>query len=183
MATDEIVDKELLSLMGLCLLCIQQAEQVLAGAVESVLDRPRKGYIEESAQTKKKTLGEMINRAKRGTKLEHQIKEDLFTFLNMRNKFVHDVAEIPGWSVRETEGREIAKAFLVDLMLRSIKITITFITVFNLSAKNEFGVDLFSDHSTEHKKLISILEEEFRNDAQSILDGRRNKPAGRRVDS
>jgi hypothetical protein len=85
-----------LGLIGMCLLSVQQAERVLSAAVETILDRPDLNLAEQSQVKQKQTLGDFLKRLKRRVKLEYGLKERLFKFLEMRNKFVHNLSEVPG---------------------------------------------------------------------------------------
>src|SRR5206468_917726 len=134
-------EKELMtlwSLMGVCLLLVQQAERVLAGAVESVLDNPDLRLMEQSEFQRKQTLGDFLKRLKRRVKIEPTLKEKLHQFLNMRNAFVHNHSEIPGWDLKTEEGRDVAWKFLVELAGTSLAITGLFTTLFSASAKDEY---------------------------------------------
>jgi hypothetical protein len=90
------LNRRILTMIGVCLLCVQQAEQVLSGAVENILDRPGSLFTNASEAKQKQTLGELLKRIKGRVKLEYGLKERLFQFVKMRNTFVHDVSAVPG---------------------------------------------------------------------------------------
>jgi hypothetical protein len=164
-------------LIGLCLLCVQQAEHVLSGAVESVLDRREVGLMQQGDHEKKQTLGDFLMRLKGRTKLNDTLKERLFKFLEIRNTFVHEFSQKPEWDLRTAQGREAANGFLVELIVAALATTCLFMTLFTVSAKDDFGKDLFTDEEHEHRDAAAVLEKFFGKHAREILAGRYQKPA------
>ena len=167
---------EVVTLMGIALLCVQQAEGVLSSAVVSVLERRATNFAHQSEAQQKKTLGDFLKKLKAQTKLEFGVKERLFKFLEMRNKFIHNPSEIPEWNLQTKEGRLAIKIFLAELSFSALAITSLFMTLFQVSAKDEFGVDLFEDQDKEKRAIAAILENQFGAKARRILAGRYHKP-------
>jgi hypothetical protein len=58
-------EMEVFSSMGLCLSCIQQAEQVLQFTIETVLDDPTLNLAEQSEPERKHTLGDFLRKLKK----------------------------------------------------------------------------------------------------------------------
>ena len=135
-----------LSLLGLCLLCVQQAEIRIESAVEIILDRPPQSFANESENKRKQTLGELLMRLKRRVKLEHGLKENLFTFLEMRNTLIHDFSTTHGSDLRTEKGREKASLFLLELTHAALATTMLFGTLFSVASKDDYprGWFLFS---------------------------------------
>ena len=165
-----------LAMIGQCLLCVQQAERVLSGAVKSVLDRPGLKLTEQSETKQWKTLGELLMKLKLHHKLEYGLKERLFKFLEMRNTLVHNISAVPGWNLSTEEGDNIAKAFLYELAGTAVTITMLFITLFSVSAKDEYGVDLFKEEEQSKRNMVEALEKVFGTKARTILAGRNRGP-------
>ena len=124
-----------LSLIGVCLLSVQQAERVLAGAVEHVLDRPDLKLMEQTEIERKQTLGDFIRRLKKRVKIERTLKDKLYCFLNLKNTFVHNLSEVPGWDLKTERGRKVAWTFLMELIFISQATTALFGTLYNVSAR------------------------------------------------
>lgn len=173
------LDRETLTLMGLigmCLLCIQQAERVLSAAVETILDRPDLNLAEQSEVKQKQTLGDFLKRLKGRVKLEYGLKERLFKFLAMRNTFVHSLSEVPGWDLETEEGRKVARMFIGELAFTALAITSLFTTLFSVSAKDDLGVDLFKEDEKQIRERVEVLEKYFGTQARKILAGRYRGP-------
>src|SRR5262249_5041310 len=88
-----------LSMMGMCLVAVQQAEHRLAAAVESVFDDPRLRLMEQTEVERKKTLGELLKRLRQTVKIKPFVRDRLYHFLEMRNTFIHNISEVPGWDL------------------------------------------------------------------------------------
>jgi hypothetical protein len=169
-------DRELqtYALMGVCLLHVQLAERVLAGAVESVLgDRTLTGakLMEQTEYERKRTLGDFLKELRRCARIEPKFNDKLWRFLKMRNTFVHNLSEVPGWNPTTEEGRKVATEFLAELLALALGVTGVSISLFTVSAREEFGEDLI-----EGNRLVSQLEEHFGSTARKILAGRYRKP-------
>ena len=173
--TNRDPDREVLALIGMCLICVQKAEHVLSFAVEKVLDRGDPKLFAQPENNQKQTLGDLLKRLKRQVRIEYDLKERLFEFLKMRNTFVHNLSEIPGWDLETKDGRMAAKLFLGELCFLALAISALFITLFVVSAKDEFGVDLHKDHPEDIRSRVALLEKHLGNKARKLLAGRRNK--------
>jgi hypothetical protein len=176
MSVDEDPRLRVVSFMGWCLLMVQEAERALARAVETVLDHPDLWLLEQSEFERKQTLGDFLKKLKRRVKVEPALKDGLYHFLKMRNTFIHDVAEVPGWDLASEQGRKIAMEFLVELAVASLAVTALFITTFHVGAKIDLGED-FSERAEESKRqIIEILEKQFGPLARKILAARYRPP-------
>ena len=174
------VDEEMLDLVGLigmCLLCVQQAEEVLSGVVETILDRPEQNLTEQSEVKQRQTLGDFLKRLKQRVKVEYGLKERLFKFLQMRNTFVHKLSEVPGLDLETEKGRAVARMFVGELCMTALFISMLFTTLFSVSAKDDLGADLFRDEDEQTQKMAAMLEKLLGEKARKILAGRYQKPA------
>jgi hypothetical protein len=89
----------------------------------------------------------------------------------MRNSFVHDLSEVPGWDLSTEEGIKVAWEFLIELAALAVTVTGVFMTLFTVSARERFGAELI-----EGNRQMSLLEEHFGPTARKILAGRYRKP-------
>jgi hypothetical protein len=87
---------------------------------------------------------------------------------------------VPGWNLHTKGGREAAYKFLVELTMSGMAIASVFGSLFVVSAKDEFGIDLVQEvHGEKLKderfKAIARVMENFEPIARRILAGRRGK--------
>ena len=116
----------LYSWMGICLAFVQLAERTLQQAIETVLDDPIVRLSEQNESARKQTLGDFLKKLKKRVKLDYDLKERLYDFLRMRNQFVHDLAEVPGWDLNTIEGRNTSQLFFTELTMEALYITALF---------------------------------------------------------
>src|SRR5271156_2786636 len=133
-----------------------------------MLDDPDLNLMEQTETQRKQTLGDFVKRLKRRVKLEPKFKDDLYRFLNMRNTFVHNLSEAPGWDMEAPEGRVVARKFMTELAVRSITITAIFTTLFSVSAKDEYGGDLFKEGQEIEWQIVGILEKHIGATARKV---------------
>ena len=174
MARDQDPKLIIYSLMGVCLLHVQLAERVLAGAVESVLDDRKltvARFMEQTERERKRTLGDFLKELRSRTKVEPKFNQKLWRFFRMRNAFVHDFSEIPGWDLSTERGREIAIEYLVELIALALNVTGVFLSLFTVSAREDFGEEL-----VEGNLLMDKIEKLFAPTARKILAGRNRRP-------
>jgi hypothetical protein len=62
------------------------------------------------------------------------------------------------------------------LTFASLAVTSLFTMVFHVSAKDDFGADLFEDKGERDRKMIEMLEQHFGARARELLAGRYRKP-------
>jgi hypothetical protein len=158
------------SLIGVTLLHVQLAERALGETVKLVLkDRtltPSK-LMELTEPERKKTLGDFLKELKTRTRLETAFKDKLYRFLKMRNTFIHNISELPGWDVKTDAGREKGIEFLAELLHLALTVTGVFTSLFAISARDELGEELF-----EGNRLVRLMEEHFGSTARKILAAR-----------
>jgi hypothetical protein len=150
MAKDRSPELHTYALMGVCLLHVQMAERVLGGAVELVLRDPTltlSKLMEQTERDRKRTLGEFLKELRSRARLEPKFKDKLWRFLQMRNTFVHNLSEVPGLNAHTEQGRKVAREFLVELLFLAISLTFVFLTLFSVSAREDFGKELIEGKS------------------------------------
>lgn len=175
MSRDQDAQIRTLALIGVCHLVVQQAERVLAGAVEVVLKDPTAPKLmEQTEYERNRTLGAVLKELKSRARVKPKFKDKLYRFLKMRNTFVHNVNEAPGWNLSTDEGARVAAEFIVELLMLAFTVTGVFMCLFTVSAKEDLGEDLME--GVEGRQLIDLLEEHFGPTARKILSGRYRKP-------
>lgn len=172
MPSDSKAEIRVYSHIGLCLLCVQQAERILQTSVNTVLDDPHIRLIEQTESERKQTLGNFLRKLRRRVRLEAKVRERLYKFLNMRNKFVHELSDIRDFDLRKEDGRQAAMEFVVELTFLALSTTILFATVFSVWAKDTYNKEFFEVEGAEAKQLLAMFEERFGETARKILAGK-----------
>jgi hypothetical protein len=72
--------------------------------------------VTRQQQLRTKTLGRLLYEMRRRLKIIPHFEDILAKYLEMRNTFVHNVDEVPGWSLNTDEGIAAAHSFLTDLL-------------------------------------------------------------------
>jgi len=112
---------------GVCLACVQQAERALQTALGTVLGNEYSKLVDQSEPEKKQTLGDFIRKLKQRFKLPIRVKDDLYTFLSMRNQLVHEFK----FGFQTEDGRTEARPFLLELTARAISVTGLLVAIFS----------------------------------------------------
>ena len=103
MSSDRSPELRAYALMGVCLLHVQQAERVLAGAVELVLNdqtlAPAK-LMEQTESEQKRTLGKVLKELRKRATIERKFRNKLYRFWEMRNTFIHNLSGLPGLDLK-----------------------------------------------------------------------------------
>src|SRR5258706_3749096 len=120
MLTESSPEMRTYGLMGVCLLHVQLAEQGVARAVESILEDSTVKLMEQTEDERSRTLGTFLKKLRRRTRIDPNLNRKLSHFLRMRNTFVHNASEVPGFDIRTEDGREVATKFLVELVLSAM---------------------------------------------------------------
>jgi hypothetical protein len=165
-------DLAILSLMGVCLLHVQLTERIVTEVVSSVLQGPEgKTFIEQTERRRRKTLGDFLKELPTHVKIEPDLHDKLWHFLSARNKFIHNLREIPGWDLRTAEGRDVATKFLEDMLSSAAEIGGLFITIRTSAAKT--GAE--DAPPRQGNEAQAYLEKTYGPDARKVLQGRRKK--------
>ena len=154
-------------LIGICLMCVQQAEHMLGMAAKSVLKNPKLILMEQTEAEQRRTLNDLLRELKTQVRLERDFKERLYRFRDMRNRFVHNLHEVPGWNWQTEEGQEVALKFVVELIFLSQGISCIFAAVLGIAFREELGEELADANDT-----LKMVEKWFGPRARKILKGR-----------
>lgn len=130
--------------------------------------------MEQTEYERKRTLGEFLKELKTWTNIEPKFKDSLYRFLKMRNIFVHNVDEVPGWNLDTQQGRKIANVFLRELCMLAAFVASVFLTLPAVRAKMDFGKEVKG--SAAHQRAMNLLEKHFGSVAREILEGRYRRP-------
>lgn len=171
-------DMKLYAYVGLCLSCVQLAERALQSAINTVLDDEGIRIAEQSEPERKQTLGDFLKKLKRRVRLPARVKDDLYTFLKMRNEFVHE----SHFDFRTSDGCEKARLFLLELIFRALSIAGLIVAVYQVWARDEhdeeffdeefFDEALFEMSSDQHRLIVQHFEQHYGSLARQILAGR-----------
>jgi len=159
----------LLIYTGLCLNYVQLAERALQAVLQTVLNDKHK-FAEQSELERKQTLGDFIRELKQRSKLPQHVKDDLYDFLNMRNRFIHEMNGSP----RNKNEYDAALLFLVELLFRSLKILGLLTSMFQVWSRDKFNQEFFSEEFFEnqtekHRALLAFFEDRYGPLAKEIL--------------
>jgi hypothetical protein len=155
--------------IGVCLLYVQMAEKVINGSSQQVFGKQLTiGAKSESEQ--KRTLGALLIELRTQTDLPRDFRDKLYTFLRMRNDFVHDFTKISG-DLQTQAGQDAALKFLIDLLFLAHEVMGVFISTYTISAREEFGEDMINNN-----RLLRSIEETFGPAARRLLAARRASP-------
>jgi hypothetical protein len=112
--------KQMLALIGVTLLRLQSTETTLQFCMTYVLPKMPNLTWEMLASRQEylrtKTVGYLLNELRSRVQVIPHFENVLTRFLGMRNTFVHNVDEIPGWSLNSDEGISTAHSFLRELL-------------------------------------------------------------------
>jgi len=112
--------KQTLALIGVTLLRVQSTETTLKFCMTYVLpktpDLTWEMLVNREQYLRTKTVGYLLYELRKRVEIILQFEDVLTQFLRMRNTFVHNVDEIPGWSLDGDEGIAAAHSFLRELL-------------------------------------------------------------------
>jgi hypothetical protein len=95
--------------------------------------------MEQTVSERRKTLGDFVGELKKRVVLERGFRDRLYRFLNMRNTFIHNFSAVSGSNLRSEKDRELATAFVIELTALSLFLIGVFMSLFTISAREEFG--------------------------------------------
>ena len=174
MSKDSVDPMRTYAWIGLGLLCVQMAEQSLQSAIQTVLDDEDVRLAEQSEPERKQTLGDFLKRLKKRVKLPVHFKEELYTFLRVRNQLVHEF----DFKLGTDEGRKASNLFIQELAFRAISISGLMMTVFQVCARDEYDEEFydkrfFPEMENEHmQQMLKFFEQHHGGLAREILAGR-----------
>jgi hypothetical protein len=113
--------KHIFACLGLMLLHIQGIEKVIHLCVSYVFPKTPLHELsilalqETTEALRRKTIGALLCELKARVGIDDTFENVLSKFLTMRNTVVHNLDEIPGWSLDSEDGIAVAHSFLREL--------------------------------------------------------------------
>jgi hypothetical protein len=86
----------------------------------------------QTAEEAKKTLGYFLGQLRRRVPVQAGFDAELSEFLELRNKLVHHLYEVEGLNFATPEGREVAEAFILKACVKTMHITLIFVSLIQL---------------------------------------------------
>ena len=121
---------QILLRIGYVFLHLQDTERVTKVAIQVAMPAQNDLFLslveKLDPQARKKPLGVFLVALRQRASLKADIDKLLERYLSSRNTFVHNLAEVPGWSLQTEEGLTIASAFLVRLLTDSKDVRLLF---------------------------------------------------------
>lgn len=159
--------KSLLIRIGTTLLLVQTVERMLRMTMTWVFQKRSPLTIEaleaQREAERKKTIGYFIAELKKRADVHPLLEANLSHFLTMRNQFVHNLSDIPGWDTHTEEGQKIALKFVNDLFHLSQALLKIFAALLRSWGEQiGSGVPLpdnefFADVEANYKPLVDAL--------------------------
>jgi hypothetical protein len=110
--------KKIVTFIGMALLVVQATEQIIRLVTTHVIPGPSPLTFESlrsrSRDARNRTIGFLLGKLRERVDLDETFDECLRRFLEMRNTFIHNLDEVPGWSLDTEQGCTVAEAFLVE---------------------------------------------------------------------
>lgn len=110
--------KKIVTFTGMALLTVQATEQIIRLVTTYVIPSPNPLTFESlqsrNREDRNRTIGFLVGKLRERVEVAPTFDERLRRFLEMRNTFVHNLDEVPGWTLETEQGREVAKRFLVE---------------------------------------------------------------------
>src|ERR1700746_1330966 len=101
------IQKQMLAFRGVTLLRLQSTKTTIQFCMTHVLPKTSNLTWEmlndRQQYLRTKTVGYLLHQLRTRVAIDPQFDEMLIKFLGMRNTFVHNVNEIPGWSLDTDE--------------------------------------------------------------------------------
>ena len=139
--------KDILAWIGMALLSLQTTESVIALSLKLVL--PDDGYVTLETlerENGRKTLGQLLSVLRSRVDLADDFAATLDAFLEHRNSFIHRIDQIPGWSLDNPSGLQVARHFIVHLAnLNRVVLNVFLGLLRSWQAQNDIEIPLPSD--------------------------------------
>jgi hypothetical protein len=176
MAQQDHNDKrdELLLMVGQIVLISQTTEKVIRLCLTFVIQEDAPLTLEKleflELKEKKKTIGYFLSELRKRASLDEDFDQLLIEFLEKRNTLIHNVEDVPGWSLENSSGRIEARKFLGKLAFLTVEVLKIF-TGLVRAWQNQVGIDtsdleiqseFFSEIDRQYTPLIdSLLSEKL----------------------
>lgn len=117
--------------MGLALVFLQTTEQLIRKCLTYVFPPDGGVTLEmlEQVGKRKHTLGKFLCELRKRVDIDDQFDSILDEFLDMRNKLIHRLEDVPGWSLDNDDGLKIARHFVDRLLIIDQKVRGVFVTL------------------------------------------------------
>lgn len=139
--------REILFRMGFALLMMQTTEQLINMCLTYVL--PEGGVITlemlERSNRKKRTLGQFLIELRKRVDVDQHFDVVLEEFITKRNALIHRVADVPGWSLDNQPGCQIALQFIDRVIILDETVRDTFVALLAVW-QNEADIATPVDH-------------------------------------
>lgn len=125
-----------LAKIGFLLLDVQSTERAIklcAKVALPKLDQILTGLGDriQNGEYDRKTIGQMLGQLRERATFQTDFEAILDRFLRNRNLLAHDLANIPGWSLKKEEGLKAANEFLDELTDDSRTVRSVFVGIIN----------------------------------------------------
>ena len=147
---DMIFDKsqrDILFRIGVALLLMQTTEQLISMCLTYVL--PEGGVLTlemlERHNQKKRTLGQFLIELRKRVDIDQHFDVILEEFLVKRNTLIHRIEDVPGWSLHDEQGCQIARQFVDRLIIVDNYVRDTFMALLSVW-KKEVDIKTPVDH-------------------------------------
>jgi hypothetical protein len=111
--------KDLLIRIGVTLMLVQTVERILRLTMTFVFQKTSPLTLEaietQQEAERRKTLGYFIAELKKRVDVHPSLEQGLSQFLTMRNAFVHNLSDVPGWDSDSDEGCAHSMKFVNQL--------------------------------------------------------------------
>lgn len=159
-ASGEIAEKSIHAYIGEILLFLQVTEKAIRITMTYAIQKDQSGpgmtYDQIVAQEKierRKTLGYFLSQLRSRVSLDVKFDEELATFLELRNQFVHHLSSVPGWDLDTTEGLKVAHEHLTKV-LRYSSYTLMVFSGIVRNWQRQTGVEPISPEFDSLKEFI-----------------------------
>lgn len=167
------VQIRLFALIGLALLYAQQVERAIEFILNTVLKDTSvtiESLTSDAEKEGTRSLGYFMRELRKRTRIDRAFNQKLYRFLKMRNTFVHNLSEVPGWNLDTEEGQEASARFLFELISLSLGITGVLASLLTISMREEFGEEL-----AEGNQILAFLEKSHGETARGLFLGMNRK--------
>lgn len=158
--SSEITEKSIQTYIGEILLFLQVTEKAIRITMTYVIQKDQNGsgmtYDQIVAQEKierRKTLGYFLSQLRSRVSLDEKFDEDLATFLDLRNQFVHHLSSVEGWDLDTTKGLTVAHEHLTKV-LRYTAYTLMVFSGIVRNWQKQTGVEPISPEFNSLKEFI-----------------------------
>jgi hypothetical protein len=159
--------KNLLLHIGTTLIVVQMVEHMLRLTMTFVFQKTSPLTLEavevQKEAERKKTIGYFIAELKKRVDVDPSLEDGLSTFLTIRNQFVHNLSDIPGWDTETEEGQAVAMKFVGQLFNVSrtlLKVFAGLVRAWQEQVQMDIPVpanEFFEEVDTKYKPLLDEL--------------------------